>query len=121
MVPTVTARKVSADAHLLDVREPEEWDAGHAPGSQHIPLSELRARCAEVPADREVVVVCQVGIRSARAAEFLLSNGWEKVYNLRGGLMDWVAAGRPLVTDTDAPGRVAGVPRRAAADPPRVL
>jgi rhodanese-related sulfurtransferase len=106
MVPTVAVPDVGADAHLLDVREPEEWAAGHAPGAQHLPMYEVPARLAEVPADRDVVVVCRSGIRSARVVEFLLGNGWENVYNLDGGMEDWVAMGRPLVTDTGAPARV---------------
>jgi rhodanese-related sulfurtransferase len=106
MVPAVTVTEVSAEAHLLDVREPEEWAAGHAPDAQHIPMYELPARLAEVPADQEVVVVCRSGLRSARVVEFLLGNGWERVYNLDGGMEDWAAAGRPLVTDDGAPGRV---------------
>ncbi|HEY8473525.1 MAG TPA: rhodanese-like domain-containing protein [Natronosporangium sp.] len=106
MVPTVTVPQVGDDAHLLDVREPVEWAAGHAPGAQHLPMYEVPARLAEIPADRDVVVVCRSGIRSAQVVEFLLANGWERVRNLAGGMVDWVAAGRPLVTDTGAPAQV---------------
>jgi rhodanese-related sulfurtransferase len=106
MVPTVTVPEVGAGAHLLDVREPEEWEAGHAPGAQHVPMYEVPARLGELPADRDVVVVCRSGIRSARVVEFLLANGWQRVSNLAGGMEDWAAAGRPLVTDTGVPARV---------------
>jgi len=106
MVPTVTVPELSTEAYLLDVREPEEWAAGHAPAAQHVPMYELPARLAEVPADREVVVVCRSGVRSARVVEFLLAQGWEKVYNLDGGMEDWAAAGRSLVSESGAPARV---------------
>lgn len=99
MVPTVSVPEVSEQAHLLDVREPEEWTAGHAPGAQHVPMSQLPGRLPEVPADREVVVVCRSGIRSANVVQFLLNNGWEKVHNLAGGMEDWAAAGRPMVAE----------------------
>jgi rhodanese-related sulfurtransferase len=103
MVPTVTVPEVGDDAHLLDVREPDEWAAGHAPGAQHLAMHELPARLAEIPTDRDVVVVCRSGIRSAQVVRYLLGNGWEKVHNLDGGMEDWAAAGRPLVSDTGAP------------------
>jgi rhodanese-related sulfurtransferase len=102
MVPTVTVPEVSDRAHLLDVREPAEWSAGHAPGAQHLPMYELPARLSEVPADRDVVVVCRSGVRSAQVVQFLLGNGWTNVRNLQGGMQDWLAAGKPLVADGGA-------------------
>lgn len=100
MVPSVTAPEVPPDAHLLDVREQAEWDAGHAPGAQHLPMHEVPARLAEIPTDRDLVVVCRSGVRSAHVVRFLLSQGWSRVRNLDGGMHDWVAAGRPLVTES---------------------
>lgn len=105
-VPAVTATEVDHDVHLLDVREQEEWDAGHAPGAQHLPMREVPTRLDEVPSDRDVVVVCRSGARSARVVEFLLGNGWRQVRNLDGGMQDWVAVGRPLVADQDRPAQV---------------
>ena len=92
-------------AHLLDVREQDEWDAGHVEDSQHIPIGELLGRLAEVPTDREVVVVCRVGNRSAQVTAYLAQQGYD-VVNLDGGLEAWVDAGRPLVTPTGAAGIV---------------
>lgn len=82
---------------LLDVREPAEWQAGHAPEAYHLPMQEIPARLAEIPMDGDVVVVCRVGGRSAMVVEFLQSNGWNNVINLDGGMRAWEAAGLPLV------------------------
>jgi rhodanese-related sulfurtransferase len=105
-VPTVTVPELTGPVHLLDVREADEWAAGHAPGAQHLPMFELPGRLAEVPTDREVVVVCRVGMRSAQVVQFLAGRGWENVRNLAGGMVDWAAAGRPLVSETGAPATV---------------
>ena len=102
MIPSISAATVPADAYLLDVREQDEWDAGHVEGSQHIPIGELLGRLPEIPTDREVVVVCRVGSRSAQVAAYLGQQGYDMV-NLTGGLEAWVDAGRPLVSDAGAP------------------
>ncbi|HXW39226.1 MAG TPA: rhodanese-like domain-containing protein, partial [Acidimicrobiales bacterium] len=62
--PEEAVRLIETGAHLLDVREDEEWRAGHAPTASHLPMGQLAARIAEVPADRTVVCVCRVGGRS---------------------------------------------------------
>ncbi|MGH3497971.1 MAG: rhodanese-like domain-containing protein [Nocardioidaceae bacterium] len=90
---------------LLDVREPSEWSAGHATQARHIPLGELQDRIAEVPADRQVLVVCHSGGRSARATAFLRTQGVEAI-NLEGGMLAWEHAQRPMVSETDAPPQV---------------
>ena len=89
---------------VLDVREPAEWAAGHAPGAVHIPLAELPGRIDLVPAG-QVLVVCHVGGRSARATMFLRQQGFEAV-NLDGGMAAWEAASRPLVSETGGPAQV---------------
>lgn len=104
-LPTVQAGEVAADAIILDVREADEWAAGHVAGSIHVPLSELPGRAADVPGPGPIVVVCRVGGRSAQVTAWLVSQGRDAT-NLAGGLFSWEAAGRPLVTDTGAPGRV---------------
>jgi rhodanese-related sulfurtransferase len=81
---------------VLDVREPIEWDQAHVPGSLHIPMAELPARVGELPADGQLLVVCAVGARSARAAGWLVRQGHDAV-NLDGGLVEWQSAGRELV------------------------
>ncbi|MBN6050353.1 rhodanese-like domain-containing protein [Nonomuraea sp. RK-328] len=105
-VPEVEARDVPADAFLLDVREREEWVAGHAPEAVHIPMSEIQGRVDEVPADREVYVVCRVGGRSYQVAAWLNHLGREAV-NVGGGMQSWEGASRPMVSDTGQPPFVA--------------
>ncbi len=91
-------------AVLLDVRERQEWQAGHAPAARHIPLAELPIRSRELPAGRPVVTVCRSGGRSARAAAMLAAEGHE-VFNLAGGMAAWARAGLPL-KGSGGPGRV---------------
>ncbi|WP_245777489.1 rhodanese-like domain-containing protein [Lentzea xinjiangensis] len=103
-VPSVEIAEVPAvlpeGAVLLDVREQDEWDAGHAPGALHIPMSEIAARLEEVPNDVQLYVVCRAGGRSARVTQYLNQNGWEAV-NVEGGMQHWEAAGRPLEGGAD--------------------
>jgi rhodanese-related sulfurtransferase len=105
LAPTEGRALVEGGALLLDVREQDEWDAGHATDASHIPLTELESRVAEVPADRPIVVICRSGARSLRAAEYLTALGHE-AHNLAGGSRAWVEAGLPFVTDTGDPGVV---------------
>lgn len=107
-VPTVAISGVPdplpPGLHVLDVREDDEWAGGHIAEARHIPLMELPARLAEVPSG-QILVVCKVGGRSAQATGYLVSNGYDAV-NLDGGMLDWEAAGRPMVSETAAPPRV---------------
>ena len=98
--------EVTDGATILDVREDDEWVAGHIAGSTHVPMSELVQRVAEVPPVDPLLVVCRVGARSAQVAAWLRGQGRD-AYNLTGGLLSWSAAGRPLVTDSGVPGWVA--------------
>jgi rhodanese-related sulfurtransferase len=97
--------KRRSDLHLLDVREQDEWDAGHIEGAQHIPLGQLGARLAEVPREQVVVAVCRSGSRSDRAAKGLRGQGFD-AENLEGGVTAWSRAGLPLVARGGGPGRV---------------
>jgi rhodanese-related sulfurtransferase len=85
-------------AFILDVREPDEWAAGHIEGATLIPLGQLAGRAGEVPTDRVVVVVCRSGSRSAEGRDILLEAGFERVTSMAGGMSEWIAAGRPVVT-----------------------
>ncbi len=93
------------DAVLLDVREPDEWLAGHAPGALHIPFGELAARTGELPTDRPVVCICRSGGRSRKAAELLAGKGFD-VHNLNGGMRAWSASGSPVVTPEGTVGSI---------------
>lgn len=104
--PDQAAALVRRGAVLLDVREPAEWAAGHAPQARHIPLGQLAGRLAEIPADRPVVTVCRSGARSARAAAMLARQG-RPASNLAGGMQAWAAAGLPVVDGRGRAGRVA--------------
>ncbi|AHH93479.1 rhodanese-like domain-containing protein [Kutzneria viridogrisea] len=99
-VPTVAVEELPEDAVLLDVREDDEWQAGHAPEALHIPLGDLTARLAEVPQDNEVYVICRSGGRSARATAYLNQNGWDAT-NVAGGMGAWAATGRTMVGEHD--------------------
>ncbi|WP_335971885.1 MULTISPECIES: rhodanese-like domain-containing protein [Streptomycetaceae] len=104
-LPAVDAAAVPADATLLDVREDDEWAAGHAKGALHIPMGEVVGRLAELPEGGTVHVVCRVGGRSAQVAQYLIAQGVDAV-NVSGGMLDWEAAGRPVVDDSGAEGYV---------------
>ena len=83
---------------VLDVREPVEWAYGHIEGAVHIPLSLLPVRLGDLPAG-QTLVVCKIGGRSAQAVAWLQQQGHDAV-NLAGGMLDWEAAGRPMVSET---------------------
>jgi rhodanese-related sulfurtransferase len=104
--PTEGKRRVDAGALLLDVRNPEEWEAGHAEGAAWIPMRELAERQEELPTDREIVVICKTGSRSDQVARALVAAGYGAV-NVAGGSEAWQAAGLAIVTDDGRPGTVA--------------
>ncbi|MFD6230300.1 rhodanese-like domain-containing protein [Streptomyces sp. NPDC060232] len=111
------ARVTAVDAHrrtrdegavLLDVREPAEWAAGHAPGAVHTPLSALLAG-ADLPPTalgRSLIVICRSGHRSQRAARVLTGRGAAAV-DVEGGMNAWAAAGLPVVDDRGNSGLIA--------------
>jgi rhodanese-related sulfurtransferase len=99
-VPAVAVADLPPDAVLLDVREPDEWDAGHAPTARHLPMSQLTARIAELPDDDPLYVVCRSGGRSARVVAYLAGQGYPAV-NVDGGMQSWAAQGRTVVADGD--------------------
>ncbi|KDN84208.1 hypothetical protein KCH_39990 [Kitasatospora cheerisanensis KCTC 2395] len=95
-LPTTDAASVPADAVLLDVREQDEWDAGHVDGALHIPIGQVVARLDELP-DGRLYVLCRVGGRSAQVVQYLVAGGRDAV-NVDGGMFAWEAAGRPMVS-----------------------
>jgi len=90
---------------LLDVREDDEWQRGHAPDARHIPMGQVPARLGEIDPDAKLFVVCQAGGRSQRVSQYLARNGYAPV-NVTGGMLAWAGAGRPVVTDDGSVGTV---------------
>ena len=88
----------AADAWLLDVREPDEWNRGHAPQAHLIPMGSIMDRIDEIPNDERVVVVCHSGYRSWQVTKALVEAGYDAV-NVAGGMEAWQSAGGVVVTD----------------------
>jgi rhodanese-related sulfurtransferase len=103
--PAAARLLVDGGAFLLDVREDDEWEAGHAPEAVHVPMGQVSDRIGELPDDRTVVCVCRVGGRSGAVAGALAGQGYD-VRNLDGGMLAWEVAGYPVVTDHGGVGRV---------------
>jgi rhodanese-related sulfurtransferase len=102
-VPAVVVADIPEHTVLLDVRENNEWAAGHAPAAVHVPMGQVVQRLDELATafpDRSVHVVCRSGGRSARVTAYLKRAGWDAV-NVEGGMRAWAAAGRPMVADSD--------------------
>lgn len=92
------AEKRDQGAFILDVREPDEWQQVHIPNATLIPLGELSSRVNEVPKDREVVVVCRSGNRSATGRDILRSAGFSQVTSMAGGMNQWQSQGFPVAS-----------------------
>ncbi|WP_369216921.1 rhodanese-like domain-containing protein [Streptomyces flavofungini] len=108
-VPTVGVDDLANGDFLLDVREDDEWQAGHAADALHIPMSEFVARYGELteaaPQDGRVNVICRSGGRSAQVTMYLAQQGIDAA-NVAGGMEAWAAAGRPVVDAKGEPGTV---------------
>jgi rhodanese-related sulfurtransferase len=76
-------------AQLIDVREPNEFEAGHILGARNIPMSQMKMRMKEIRSDMPVYLYCQSGMRSARAAQFLNRKGYKDLTQLHGGFKGW--------------------------------
>ena len=86
------------EVFILDVRTNEEYAAGHINGStllavQDIPEKELGEKLKEIPKDKKILVYCRSGSRSAKASRILAENGFAMVYNMQGGITEWMNAG----------------------------
>lgn len=95
-----------ARLQILDVREPDEWDAGHIEGADHVPMDQVRGRYDEIATDRTIVAVCRSGARSGDVAAALRQAGYD-AENMDGGLQAWSEEDLPLVTENGARARVA--------------
>jgi adenylyltransferase/sulfurtransferase len=90
-VDDLKERLDNKDVFLLDVREPREWDIARIEGATLIPLGELPKRMNELPKDSDIIVQCKSGVRSAKAVNLLRENGFNRVQNLQGGILEWIA------------------------------
>ena len=98
--PGAPAVQFPDDAVMVDVREPDEWQRGHAVGAIHIPLADLPARVGELPeVDGTLPIMCRSGNRSGRAVQWLVAQGYD-VVNAEGGMLAWQAAGKRMVSET---------------------
>lgn len=104
-IPSINIEEVTPDDMLLDVRELDEWEAGHAPNAVHLALSTLAENGLEVVEGTRVQVICKVGGRSAQATNYLRSLGIDAV-NVSGGMLAWEQAGQEVVTDSGETGWV---------------
>lgn len=107
--PTTTRRLLSEGALLVDVREANEvaalaLDVGSV---VNIPLSQFEQRWAELPRDRELVLVCETGARSLKATYYLQYQGHERVANMGGGLVKWMTKGFPVKGQRHVPAAAA--------------
>ncbi|MGN6413644.1 rhodanese-like domain-containing protein [Flexivirga sp.] len=108
MTDSTTPEQLADDAVMIDVREQNEWDAGHAPGAIHIPLGDLPARLDDLPESDErdpLPIMCRSGNRSGRAVAWLSQQGFD-VINVDGGMKQWASAGKPVVADSGADAQV---------------
>jgi rhodanese-related sulfurtransferase len=105
-LPSVDVASVPADGLVLDVREDDEWAAGHVEGALHVPISDFVARFGEVTEavaeGGRAYVMCRVGGRSAQVTQYLVQQGIDAV-NIDGGMQAWASAGRPMVTQDGSP------------------
>jgi rhodanese-related sulfurtransferase len=85
---------------IIDVREIREFSGGTVPGAEAMPMASVPARMNELIRDEELVVICRSGARSAQVCMFLQQQGYENVYNLRGGMMAWASSGQQLAANS---------------------
>lgn len=84
------------DVVFIDVREQDEYNAGHIPGIKLIPLGSIPSRMSEIPKDKTVIAVCRSGNRSSQATQYLRDQGFDNVHNMNGGMNEWTQAGHPV-------------------------
>lgn len=86
---------IAQGAHIVDVREQDEFDAGHVPHARHIPLNTVPDRMGEIPEGETVWLICQGGVRSMKAADYLEAQGYD-VVSVAGGTGSWIGAGKTV-------------------------
>jgi len=105
VVEATDAIGASGATVLLDVRNQDEWDAGHAPNAKFCPLPQLETMRFQLPMNQQIICICRSGVRSEKAAAELVNMGFKAV-NMTGGMQAWAADGGPVVKDDGSPGTV---------------
>lgn len=99
-VPSISVTDIPDDAVVLDVREDNEWAAGHAPNAVHLPMGDIPSRLDALPeTDDPIPVICRTGGRSSRTVQWLQMQGFD-VVNVDGGMQAWTRAGKPMTADS---------------------
>lgn len=97
---SVSVNEIPEGAAIIDVREDDEWQAGHIEGALHVPLGDLPTRLDDLPLDDDMYVICRTGGRSNRAVAWLTNNGFD-AFNVAGGMGSWnLDHGKPIVSET---------------------
>lgn len=108
-IPSIMAadaiKDCAAGAILIDVREPNEWAAGHFPGARHLPINSVLDQIDTIPRDQSVLVICRSGNRSSAATHALREAGI-RAYNVAGGMKAWERLGGAVLLDDGTPGMV---------------
>ena len=94
--PELAERLQVQTPRVIDVREMQEIAAGTVPGAEPMPMTTLPARLHELDRNDELVIICRSGARSAQVCMFLQQNGYENVFNLRGGMISWARSGQQI-------------------------
>lgn len=100
-IPQTTVDQLDSDAVILDVREDDEWQAGHIEGATHIPMAQVPQSLGALPEGDPLYVFCRAGGRSAKVTQWLNANGFNAV-NVDGGMQAWHATGKAMITDNGA-------------------
>jgi rhodanese-related sulfurtransferase len=107
--PKRASELIESGAMVIDVRDPEEYEAGHIAGARHVPLERLSAETAGGDQSGPVVFYCRSGDRSTSAAEAFAASGWD-AHNIAGGLAAWAEEGLPLEPEDGKVAERSGLP-----------
>ncbi len=99
-VSELKSAMASGDAHVVDVREPQEYEAGHVPGAELMPLAMVPLKHSDLPKGETIYLICQTGGRSFTAATWLAQQGYD-VRNVTGGTSDWIRSGYDITKGRD--------------------
>ena len=107
--PRQAAELIDGGAGLIDVRDPDEYEAGHIPGAKHVPLDRLNAETAGGDPSAPVVFYCRGGDRSSSAADAFAASGWD-AHSIAGGLAAWADQGLPMEPENGQVAERSGLP-----------